>query len=651
MDADRARMALQAIPADVPREEWVRAGMAAHAAGLTLEDFGAWSAPAGNYNARDCRDTWRSFKPGGVGAASLFFMAKRHGWHGTPPTACLPARQAPQRPQTPRPASTAPAAVWDRCTPATPGHPYILGKRGDPAGLRVVPEGDPLRIAGEPMAGALVVPCWRPDGTLSTLQIIAPPATAARLKAAGKPAKLNLPGARLEGWHTIGDPGPLTYIVEGIGQAWAVHQATGHPAVVAFGWGRVRSVTEQLRERAPSARLVLVPDRGKERDAQEIAKDHGAAVATMPQGEPSNFDASDLAQRDGLEALREILTAATAPRYKLLGSDDLRALPPLAWRVRGVLPASGVAALYGPSASGKSFLAMDMAAAIAEGAPWFGCRVIPTPVVYVALEGEAGIRLRAAAWEARNGRPLPDDLGVVLQSFHLTDPRDIQDLAAVMPRGGVLFVDTLNRAAPLAEENGSGDMGEILEAVKALQAAMGGIVVLVHHSGKDATKGMRGHSSLFAAMDAAVEVSRNGDRREWRVAKAKDGADGLAYPFRLNVVDLGTDDHGDPVTSCVVEADQTASDISRVKLPRGENQKLVMDALRTILARQSPLSSEYPACVPPGRVAVELEAVLPEVAACIPCEDRRKTTRAREAITGLIGRGIYKFRDGWLWRD
>lgn len=643
MDADRARAALQAIPADVPREDWVRAGMGAHAAGLTLEDFSEWSAPAANYNARDCRDTWNSFEPGGVGAATLFFIAKRHGWQGAPPT-------APQRPQTPRRASTAPAAVWGRCTPATPEHPYILAKHGDPAGLRVVPEGDPLRIAGEPMAGALVVPCWRPDGTLSTLQFIPPPATAARLKAADKPAKLNLPGARLEGWHTIGEPGSLTYIVEGIGQAWAVHQATGCPAVVAFGWGRVRSVTEQLRERDPSARLVLVPDRGKEIDAEKIASDHGAAVAAMPQGEPNNFDCNDLAQRDGLEALREILTAATAPRYKLLGSDALRALPPLAWRVRGVLPASGVAALYGPSASGKSFLALDVAAAIAEGGEWFGCRVIPAPVVYVALEGEAGFRLRAAAWEARNGRPLPDDLGVVLQSFHLADPRDVLDLAAVVPVGGVLFLDTLNRAAPVADENSSRDMGQILEAVKALQAAMGGLVVLIHHSGKDSTKGLRGHSSLFAAMDTAVEVSRNDDRREWRVAKSKDGADGLAHPFRLTVMDLGTDDHGDPVTSCVVEADQTASDIARVKLPQGGNQKLVMDSLQTILSQQSPLSSEYPACVPPGRVAVELEAVLPEVAARIPCEGKRKTTRAREAITGLIGRGVYEFREGWLWR-
>ena len=48
---DRARDALQAIPPDLPRDEWVRAGMAAQAAGLGFDDFNDWSAGAGNYDA------------------------------------------------------------------------------------------------------------------------------------------------------------------------------------------------------------------------------------------------------------------------------------------------------------------------------------------------------------------------------------------------------------------------------------------------------------------------------------------------------------------------------------------------------------------------------------------------------------------------
>jgi len=80
-------------------------------------------------------------------------------------------------------------------------------------------------------------------------------------------------------------------------------------------------------------------------------------------------------------------------------------------------------------------------------------------------------------------------------------------------------------------------------------------LVLVHHTGKGATKELRGHSSLFAALDPAVEVSRDGERREWQVAKSKDGQDGDEQPFKLQIETLGTDGYGDAVTSCVVVRD------------------------------------------------------------------------------------------------
>ena len=94
--------------------------------------------------------------------------------------------------------------------------------------------------------------------------------------------------------------------------------------------------------------------------------------------------------------------------------------------------------------------------------------------------------------------------------------------------------------------------------------------MLVHHTGKDATKGLRGHSSLFAALDAAVEVSRDGERREWKVAKSKEGQDGDAHPFKLQIETLGTDDYGDVISSCVVVRDNTAQDVKAVKLPKVE---------------------------------------------------------------------------------
>ena len=647
-DTDRARDALHAIPPDLPRDEWVRAGMAAQAAGLDFDTFNEWSAGAANYDARAAADTWRSFKPGkGVGAGTLYRMAGEHGLFVGESRPQQRPPQAAEPPRKPAPGMS-PAEVWARCEAATAAHGYVAGKalRVLPPGaadLRVLPAGDALRIAGQSMAGALVVPAYGPQG-LQSLQLIPPP---------GAGRKLNLPGAPMAGASfTVGDvvAGKPLYVCEGIGQAWACWLATGNAAVVCFGWGNVGKVAAQLRQREPAARLVLVPDVGKEESAAEIAQAVGCAVAYMPQGEVQNFDASDLAQRDGHDVLAALLEAAQEPpkpepRYKLLTADQLRDLPPLAWRVRGVLPAVGLAALYGPSASGKSFLAFDLAAAIAEGSPWFDCRVEAAPVVYAALEGEAGFKLRAQAWEASRGRALPDGLRLMLQSFKLTEAQDVIDLADVVPAGAVVVLDTLNHAAPTADENASKDMGEVLEAAKLLQMLTRGLVLLVHHTGKDSARGLRGHSSLFAAMDAAIEVSRDGDRREWKVAKSKDGQDGEAHPFKLHVEVLGTEPTGDEITSCVVMRDTAAQDVRTVKLPQGGNQRLVLDALRPLF-KDGRIGKTG---APPLRPCIALDAALSAGAAKLTCPTDKRTSRARDAVTGLVARGVLGLHEGWLW--
>ena len=660
-DLDRARDALHAISPGLPRDRWVRVGMAAQAAGLSFDEFDAWSAQADNYEARAARDTWRSFKPDGrTGAGSLYYMAHAEGWNDKGEHA---ARNAPTKPagrpvearKAPRPGMGA-AEVWQRLETATVSHPYIARKAaaGVPLDmLRVVPAGDSLRIMGESMAGALAVPCLRPDGTISTVQFVAPPETAARLKAKGKPDKPNLPAARVEGWFTVGElaPGGTAYVCEGIGTAWACWMATGAAAVVCFGWGRVRGVAAELRQRDAAARLVLVPDAGME--AEAIAREVGAAFVTMPEGSPRNFDANDYAAAHGHDALDVLLSRATEPakpepRFKLLSSADLRALPPLQWRVLGVLPAVGVAALFGPSASGKSFLGFDLAAYIAEGRDWFGRRVKAAPVVYLALEGEAGFKLRAEAWEQANGRTLPPGLRLVLQGFKLAG--DVPDLAAAIVgavgAGAVVFVDTLNASAPGMDENGPADAGLILESAKALQRLTAGLVVLVHHTGKDASKGMRGHSSLFAAMDGAIEVTRDGDRREWKVSKSKDGADGEAHPFRLELVNLAPDDEGEPVTSCVVRRDESPENATRSRLPKGGNQKVVLDALGDLLRKSADRGK---ASAPPQRPCVETEAAVDAIAPRLTVEPLRRKERVRHALTGLVAAGVVTCREGWLW--
>ena len=346
---------------------------------------------------------------------------------------------------------------------------------------------------------------------------------------------------------------------------------------------------------------------------------------------------------------------AEVRRFRILSSADLANLPPLRWRIRGVLPETGIAAIYGPSGSGKSFLALDALASVASGREWFGNRVMLAPVLYVALEGEAGIAQRVHACEDRYGR-FPRGFKFILDGFDIRKHGDRAALAAAAVaagyRDGVLCIDTLNRAAPGADENDSATMGAIIAAAKALQSELGGLILLVHHTGKDASKGLRGHSSLHAALDSAVCVSREGDRREWVVAKSKDGEGGKTHTFRLCVVEVGEDaEDGEPITSCVVEPlTDSRETLPKAKMPRGGNQLIVWQALGELFRAAGAVAPEgAPKKLPLGRPCVQLDSAIAAIRDRLPVESERKTERTRQAITGLISRGILEHLGGFLW--
>ncbi|MDR5733313.1 AAA family ATPase [Caballeronia sp. LZ025] len=539
-------------------------------------------------------------------------------------------------------------ATFDGYPPASADHPYIVTKHGTPDGLRVVPANDTLTIDGQRVAGWLAVPVRSFDGMLCTVQFI---------PASGAGKKLNAPGTSFhDGLFIVGEipADGILFVCEGLSQAWACAKANIHAAaVVTFGAVRTRSVAKLLRKRFPAARIVIVPDRCKEADAEAIAREMKCAWVELPVDKPENYDANDYEAEHGTEALADLLRDARTPpmRYRLLSANDLLDAPPLRWMVQGVLPASGFGALYGPSGSGKSFLVLDMCAAIADGADWFGRRVAAAPVTYVCLEGEAGLGKRTNAWRIDRRRKLPSRLHFVAQSFDLRKQGDVTDMCeAVLAgggRNGLVVIDTLNRAAPGADENSSVDMGHLIEACKDMQRRLGGMVLLVHHTGKNDAKGLRGHSSLYAALDAAIEVARNGVRREWGVAKSKDDADGERHAFMLREVVLGDDEHGTPVASCVVEANDQAEAVRCVKLPKGVNQRIAFDTLAEPLRESRDFGKGD---APSSHPCLEIEAAIRLVASRLNCELRKRNERARAAVVGLVDCGIYGSCDGWLWR-
>jgi hypothetical protein len=338
--------------------------------------------------------------------------------------------------------------------------------------------------------------------------------------------------------------------------------------------------------------------------------------------------------------------------FKLLTGNDLRAMPPVKWRLKGVFPYEGLAALYGPSASGKSFLATDLSVAIAEGNPWFGIRTAQSKVIYVALEGESGFKNRVAAWELENNRTLPASMFMVMQPFQITNPTDVDALAASIPMDSVVIVDTLNRAAPTSDENSSKEMGEILQACKWLQGLIGGLVVLVHHTGKDTTKGARGHSSLFAALDGAIEVEKSNDKRSWSIAKSKDGQDGKSFPFNLKIHNLGQDSDGDEITSCTIE--RALPNIFIKPPPKGAKQQAAFKSLKGHI-KALPNPSLGIAGSPPGVPSMKFEDAVSYLAGTLAASAKNKrSNEARRLLKGLhhsghIDIGLDSNSDSWCW--
>ncbi len=110
------------------------------------------------------------------------------------------------------------------------------------------------------------------------------------------------------------------------------------------------------------------------------------------------------------------------------------------------------------------------------------------------------------------------------------------------------------RAMPGGDENQGKYMGKYLFEKDRIRAATGAHVMSVHHCGKNEDNGARGHSSLRAAMDTEIRVSRpsEGLVSLVTVTKQRDlpAIDPMA--FSLETVELGADRRGNAITSCLV---------------------------------------------------------------------------------------------------
>lgn len=345
-------------------------------------------------------------------------------------------------------------------------------------------------------------------------------------------------------------------------------QAIGHKDHSKADAQLVQMLAEYSANNKQVKRLFLQSALGQ-RDKANKRKDYLDGTLAQARAHQANEPNARHGEQIALQLMAGELVKRMAPKrperaaciggLRLVAANEIAARPPMKWLVRGVLPEKGIGAIFGQPGSGKSFLVLDLLAAVATGCHWFGISTKAAPVVYLTLEGQGGMPQRIHAYRTKKGAL--DRIAFIEHPVDLRDPSNLKELTSLIRNAGlnrgVVCIDTLAASAPGIDENTSADMGKLIANLQNLQAEIDGFVLVVHHSGKDETRGLRGWSGLNGALDCAIAVSRfstdrrNANRR-WEVSKSKDGSDGVSSNFVLEQVFLGYDEEGQPITSCVI---------------------------------------------------------------------------------------------------
>jgi len=443
--------------------------------------------------------------------------------------------------------------IWSQGTAASPEHPYLARK-----GIAV----HGARVTGD---GRLMVPLYTPEGKLASLQYIDP--EGGKLYHAGGQT-----GSCLWMLGTMDEPGIL-YVAEGFATAATVNEVTGRPCIISYSASNIVPVMGTLRERYGSGQeIVIVADNdqsgvGIAYATQAVAKHGGRVVMPPEQGDANDYRAAGgdlkalLLPTSGTEAMR---------RLEVQFGDELPAeYEPPDELVEDIMVRGKSTVIYGDSNSGKTFFALGLAAAIAEGREAYGKRTDPGIVVYLACEAPGSIKARLKAISQFHGVRLKRIAVVPVPLNFYTGDADaaaviaaIREIEAIKGEAVKLVIgDTLARMSSGANENSGEDMGPVMDRFEEICRATGAAMMIIHHNGKDAAKGARGWSGIRAHIDTEIEVVEKDGNRSATITKQRELASkGEIIYFKLEVVEMGETKFGKPATTCVAVLDIEASE-------------------------------------------------------------------------------------------
>lgn len=274
---------------------------------------------------------------------------------------------------------------------------------------------------------------------------------------------------------------------------------------------------------------------------------------------------SDIAAAAGVgyESAEAILAAAKAETdgyFFTRASSFLTQPAPLPWIIKWWLPATGISMVYGESGSGKTFITVDMACHIASGKEWNNHKTQSGLVIYMAGEGNYGLRQRIASWCKTHNITNLDNLLVSNTAIDIDSPtaaaQIINAVREVTHENAVaIFVDTVNNHMS-GDENSARDTRNMLNSCKIVAAALNAAVCLNHHTGHsvDSKNRARGSSAWKASLDASILVSKRDDKViEISCSKMKDAPDDLPILYgKIESVSLGWfDEDGEELKGAV----------------------------------------------------------------------------------------------------
>ena len=301
------------------------------------------------------------------------------------------------------------------------------------------------------------------------------------------------------------------------------------------------------------------------------AEDFRNEIDMLPELSPVLFNAWRQRPQGMLKGLPEIECDTLLPCYSV---DELAQLPRPQCLIEDTLLSNGVTLLTGRHASGKSFVALDMALSISQGHPWQGKKTQSGAAFYFSGEGIEGFFSRICAWKQAHGVGEEPNFAVVTEGAYIVDPavrrRVIDTVRAQLkkmnlaPDGAALLVfDTLARYRGALNDNDSNDMSQVMDALEEIGRELGAAVLLVHHNNRDDT--YRGSSVLPANATGHLEISNppsksQGQKIKIRVAKLKDYPQGHSLNLGSQVVEIGgVDEFGKPLSSLVLVLDKSAA--------------------------------------------------------------------------------------------